>query len=330
MSYDLFVWWSAAAIGAHEARLQLEQWIQRDEIASESSVDARLTSFASAVSARWPSVLGAAEPDMDDLGFELEFAQTGGYAFIGIPWPHVDAVSDSIRTIAQDHDLLVYDPQQSLVTLPPRLGGTSAGAKPDVELPLSGISNALEGSFIDTGDPETATQDFIADWIKVGNRVESPLGFEVEASDLGTLWADPTMLPKRLQTPARKAEALAALRSKRTADRLTAVTQLAGWEPDPEVAVALRELVTSADPLERVCAVSGLARQGAIEAIDDVLGVVRQDIFSGDAAGLLSSERAALELAAKAGDHELQRARNQIDKWTAEIGQRARSSRPQR
>ena len=102
--------------------------------------------------------------------------------------------------------------------------------------------------------------------------MRSPLGFEITPDIEAEVAADPTRLPAKLQTPDRKAELLNDLTSHASGTRHQAIGQLAAWDPDPEVAAALRPMLISDDVFEASQAATGLARQGDITDFPSAAG----------------------------------------------------------
>ena len=138
---------------------------------------------------------------------------------------------------------------------------------------------------------------------------------------------DPTRLPKRLQTPEMKARLLREVNSKRRHERSLAVTQLAGWDPDPEVEAILRERLSASDPVERQLAATGLARQRDTSSLDAVLDLVHKEspASGGDIGSMLLLLQSALELAALAGPDEVDRVKSAAREWRGARPARRRS-----
>jgi len=129
--------------------------------------------------------------------------------------------------------------------------------------------------------------------------------------------ADPLRVSSSLQTPERKAELLAALVGSKVGDRHAALGQLAGWDPDDEVADALRPMLRSQDVFEAGQAAAGLARQRDITDLPGVLNVVHR--FSpadgGTTEAMLIPLRAALSLAALAGPDAVEGVKSRARQW---------------
>ena len=96
-----------------------------------------------------------------------------------------------------------------------------------------------------------------------------------------------------------------------------ALTQLSGWDPDPDVATALRGLLSSDDEFERWMAAGGLARQRSTEDLDAVLGVVRRasPAEGGSTGSMYLPVQSALELATLLGPDAVERVRTLATEW---------------
>jgi hypothetical protein len=145
----------------------------------------------------------------------------------------------------------------------------------------------------------------------------SPLGFEITPDLQAEVAADPGRMPSSLQTPERKDDLLEALAAAKVGDRHLALGQLAGWDPDPEVAEALRPLLWSDDVFEAGQAASGLARQGDITDLPGVLDLTYRlsPADGGTAESMIVPLRAALELAALANPDVVEGVKARARQW---------------
>jgi len=152
----------------------------------------------------------------------------------------------------------------------------------------------------------------------IGARQVSPLGFEITPDIEDEVFADPTRYPPSLQTPDRKAELLAELRrAASSGERHRALASLAAWDPDPDVAGALRPLLLSEDVFETGTAASGLARQGDLTDLPGVLGAVRRmsPADGGSVAAMIVPVQAAIALAEQAGPEIVAGVKAQVRAW---------------
>lgn len=160
-----------------------------------------------------------------------------------------------------------------------------------------------------------------------GFRVISPLGFEITPDIEAEALADPGRMPRSLQTPERRAQLIEDLGSKLVAARHRAIGQLAAWDPDREVAAALRPLLRSDDIFEASRAASGLARQADVTDLPGVLRLVHE--LSPDEGGsgeaMIEPLRAALALAALAGPEIVEGVKGRARAWRGERRYRRQS-----
>jgi len=150
-----------------------------------------------------------------------------------------------------------------------------------------------------------------------GFRVISPLGFEITPDIEAEALADPGRMPTSLQTPERRAQLIEDLESKLVAERHRAIGQLAAWDPDEEVAAALRTLLGSDDIFEASRAASGLARQADVTDLPAVLRLVHalSPDEGGSGEAMIEPLRAALALAALAGPEIVEGVKGRARSW---------------
>jgi HEAT repeat protein len=131
----------------------------------------------------------------------------------------------------------------------------------------------------------------------------SPLGFEITPDIEAEVQADPTRVPSSLQTSERKAELLSQVIDERAAVRHQALTMLTGWDPDPDVRVALRPLLSDDDVHVVRFASMALARQGSPTDLPALLDAVHDmsPADGGTLEAMLGPLMAALDLAALVG-----------------------------
>ena len=160
-----------------------------------------------------------------------------------------------------------------------------------------------------------------------GFRVMSPLGFEITPDIEAEVKADPGRMPTSLQTPERRAELIEALVSGLVGERHKALGQLAAWDPDKAVAAALRTMLRSDDIFEASRAATGLARQRDITDLPAVLHLVHE--LSPDEGGsgeaMIEPLRAALALAALAGDEIVEGVKGRARGWRGDPKYRRQS-----
>jgi hypothetical protein len=173
-------------------------------------------------------------------------------------------------------------------------------------------------------DPDDAPRRVNEELRAAGYTAYSPLGFEITPELEADVVADPTRMPRALQTPERRDELVARLAMPAAPDRHLAIAQLAGWDPDPAVAAALRPLLASEDVYESTTAAAGLARQRDVTDLPALVDLVfRLSPADGASVGtMLGPVRSALELAALAGPEIVEGVRVRAREWRAAGGRR--------
>jgi hypothetical protein len=275
----------------------------------------------------------------------FEFDVVRSHVFIGIPWIGVEEIVTAVGEAAFEAGVAVWDPQRAVVGLPAPLGeapmtadGTevhvhraetafaaiergAASADPGAVPAEPGAVSAEPGD--DEAQPEAAPEEAR----KSGFPQMSPLGFEVTPSLAAEVAADPRRMPTSLQTPELRDALLAALAGGDVGDRHKAITRLAGWDPDPAVATALRPLLASDDVFAASRAASGLARQRDITDLPALLELVYRlsPADGGTAGSMLEPLRATLDLAVLAGPEIVEGVRSRARTWRA-AGSAARRS----
>jgi hypothetical protein len=148
-------------------------------------------------------------------------------------------------------------------------------------------------------------------------RVMSPLGFEITPEIEAEASADPTRMPTSLQTPERRARLIADLDSSRVGERHRALAQLAAWDPDVEVASALRPLLESDDLFAAGQAATGLARQRDVTDLPAAMRLLHamSPADGGSVEAMIVPLRATLALAALAGPEIVEGVKSRARTW---------------
>jgi hypothetical protein len=298
--------------------------------------DKRLDPFIASMERRYGRLRGVnATPP-------FEFDVVRSHVFIGIPWVEVEEVVTAVGEAAFEAGVAVWDPQRAVVGLPAPHGHapmTADGTEALVHKAETAFAAIELGAAAEPGDaaevPEAATgepsEDEPADAPeevrKSGFPQMSPLGFEVTPELAAEFAADPRRMPTSLQTPELRDALLASLADGGVGDRHKAITRLAGWDPDPGVANALRPLLASDDVFAASRAASGLARQQDITDLPALLDLVYRlsPADGGTAGSMLEPLRATLDLAVLAGPDIVEGVRSRARTWRA-AGSAARRS----
>ena len=272
----------------------------------------------------------------------FEFDVVRSHVFIGIPWIGVEEVVTAVGEAAFEAGVAVWDPQRAVVGLPAPHGEapmTADGTEAHVRRAETAFAAIEQGAASDdhgaasaeTGDAEEAPEELpeaeTEEVRKTAFPQMSPLGFEITPELAAEVAADPWRMPTSLQTKELRDALLASLADGRVGDRHDAITRLAGWDPDPAVAMALRPLLASDDVFSASRAASGLARQRDITDLPALLDLVYRlsPADGGTAGSMLEPLRATLDLAVLAGPEIVEGVRTRARTWRA-AGSAARRS----
>jgi hypothetical protein len=183
----------------------------------------------------------------------------------------------------------------------PRLAGAATGQKSGVVAYCGHDLASIR--LVTTPQDDSALTGGGADRLAdAGFHQQSALGFEITRDLRSEYLADPTRMPTSLQTAERKAAFLSELAAARVGDRHGALLRLSGWDPDPEVAAALRPLLESDDVFEAGQAALGLARQADLTDLPAVMRLLHtvSPADGGTTEAMIAPLKAALALAALA------------------------------
>ena len=315
MTYDLTVWPVDRALTFEEAAIELGRL--GGMLSFLRGPDERLEPFIAAMEERYPGLRsrGAVPPP-------FEFDIHPRHAFLGIPWGMAEAVVGDVAEAAYRCGLAVYDPQRKAVGLPAPFTDapmTADGVEAHVQKADAALAEIQQGGAVAAGSdsPSRVRRATSRKLPAAGYHEVSPLGFEVTPEVEAEYVADPLRMPSSLQTRERKAQLIADMTSSSPRARHTALGQLAGWDPDPEVASALRPVLASEDVFEAGQAAGGLARQGDITDLPAVLDLVHRmsPADGGSAEAMLLPLRAALALATPAGPMVVDGVRARARSW---------------
>jgi len=263
--------------------------------------DARLDPFIAAMRKRYwrLRLIGPLPPP-----FELDVL--AGHLFVGIPRSKAVEITRAVGEAAYQSGLAVLDPQRATVALPAPYADTPMTAEGVEALVASagdGRAAFRFGSSFAAGGPEDVSGSGPRQVSTADTRATGSLDPEAAEHDAEEAVDDPGRVPASLQTPEHRAELIAALGSTTVGDRHSALGELAGWDPDPVVAAALRPILASDDVFAAGEAATGLARQADITDLPAVLNLVFRlsPADGGTTEAMLIPLRAALSLATLGG-----------------------------
>ena len=321
MTFDLIVWPVARQLSTEEALAEVERFGGRPSFLGGH--DKRLDPFIAAIEARYPGI----RRGQGDIPCEFDVMRD--HIFLGISWSRVEEVVKVVSEAAWRTGVAVYDPQREAVGLPAPFASapmTSSGVEPHVATAERAFDAIERGVAMAPADDEPAMSGSVANELRAsGFTMRSPLGFDITPDIEAEVAADPARLPAKLQTPDRKTDLLNDLSSHASGTRHQAIRQLAAWDPDPEVASALRPMLLSDDVFEASQAATGLARQGDITDFPALLDLVHR--MSPDDGGTCESMLLvlppALDLARQAGPVALDGLKGRARQWRGELSARS-------
>jgi hypothetical protein len=323
VTFDLIAWPVDRALTYEEAVAEVGRF---GGAAAGPGHDQRLDPFLARLEHRYPGIRGqgpVAPP------FELDVRR--GHVAIGIPWGQVEAVVADISEAAWTTGLAILDPQREALGLPAPFAAaplTSEGLERHVRAAEDAFAAIQRGGAQAAGgDDATVRRAVSGELAAAGYRQLSPSGHDITPEVADERLADPSRTPASLQTPEHKARLIADLVSPTVGARHVALTQLAGWDPDPEVADALRPMLASEDVFEAGQAAQGLARQGDVTDLPGVLDLVHRmsPADGGTVESMLLPLRAALQLAALAGPMAVDGVRARARAWRGQPKARRQS-----
>jgi hypothetical protein len=112
---DLAVFAVAAGADEATARAVMEACYRRGEHV-EGDLDERIVAFYEDLRAAYPDI----GPGFEDSPWSSRLEPGIDHVFMNIRWSADNAVLDLIQRLAREHGLVLYDPQDDTVYLPPR------------------------------------------------------------------------------------------------------------------------------------------------------------------------------------------------------------------
>jgi hypothetical protein len=312
MTFDLTVFPVERALTAAEAAAEIDRvsgW------RLGLGHDRRLDPFLAELERQYPGIRGPGPGDPP-----VELTVTRGTVVFGIGWSMVEELVPAICEAAYRAGLAVWDPQRETVGLPAPyadepLGPDGLGEHVDTANQMIG---AVVSSMAGGGFDDQATRRAMSEQLRsMGARQMSPLGFEITPDIEDEVFANPDRYPPSLQTAERRGELILQLGDASSPERHLALAALSAWDPDAEVATALRGMLRSEDVYEAGQAAQGLARQGDITDLPGVLDLVHRmsPADGGTVAAMLQPVAAALSLASLAGPDAVAGVKGRVATW---------------
>ncbi|WP_410672353.1 hypothetical protein [Amycolatopsis sp. cmx-4-68] len=153
MSFDLAVWPEAAVVTAAEAARKYQKLCEL--LPGAVPAEPRGLAFERELTARYPP-LSSMAPDDESSPWNADPTVLGEAVVLTMSWSAADAVAPFVQELAERHDLVLYDPQDRTVHLPPAL-------RPPPGLVLS----AADGSRLE--NPDAAAIEAAVASLSAGN-----------------------------------------------------------------------------------------------------------------------------------------------------------------
>jgi hypothetical protein len=315
VSYDLVAWPVDRAMTDEEALADIERRAGTWKLGFRR--DRRIDAFVKAMHSRFAGI------GTDRSPVPMEFNVRSDYVYMTLPWSMVAELVEAIAPLAFDAGLALHDPQREQIALPAPFGTHPLGIERIDEVEHQAaqaidsiVSRLTSGS---GWDPEAGAHAFTA---AGGRKIMSPLGFEITPDIQAEVLANPLRVPTSLQTPERKAAAIAQLVDPRADRRHEAAQLLGAWDPDRDVRAALLPLLDSDDVYLVGFAAMGVARQGDASDLVQLLAAVHRmsPADGGTIESMMLPLMAALRLAKIAGPRSVDDVRAKARAWRAGLG----------
>jgi hypothetical protein len=123
MTFDLGVWHADRALDDATADEVYLAICEGAELPNDGSLSAspRVAAFMAALGARYPDLDSLPDGAVDDSPWSSGFEYTAAHSIFNIRWSRAEAMLAEMRALAAEHELVVYDPQESRVYNPPQL-----------------------------------------------------------------------------------------------------------------------------------------------------------------------------------------------------------------
>ena len=122
MSFDLGVWYSEKAVTPKQAG-ELYVSLCEGTIALEGQ-NQQICAFYDELTGKWPEIDKVPDEKIDDHDYcprSCAIDRSGMHILLSCVWSKAQDVAAFVEELALKHELLLYNPQQNTVTLPPAL-----------------------------------------------------------------------------------------------------------------------------------------------------------------------------------------------------------------
>ena len=122
MSFDLGIWYSEKASTPKQAGEVYAKLCEgTGQLEGESP---QIAAFYDELTKKWPEIDTVPDEKIDDHDYcpwSCAIARSGMHVILSCVWSKARDVGEFVQKLAAKHGLLLYDPQENLVRLPPRL-----------------------------------------------------------------------------------------------------------------------------------------------------------------------------------------------------------------
>jgi hypothetical protein len=118
MSFDLGVWYEPQPITSDAAAVKYVAFCEGE---GESEEHPCFEAFFDELSEGFPSLDEVDEADIDDCPWAAGFERGDGHVLLTIKWSRAEDMAQAVLALAANHELVVFDPQDDEVHLPPRM-----------------------------------------------------------------------------------------------------------------------------------------------------------------------------------------------------------------
>lgn len=144
MSYDLVVWFEPAGITLDRAVRRFGEIIEGETEVEIDQAHPRVAAFLRELTGRYPDPDGLAIEEIDRSPWSQSLSVMSAAVFLPIVWSRADEVDAVVRNLANQHGLVLYDPQNDRVQHPDGMR-TAAGL----------VLMTCDGSQAEDPDPDT-------------------------------------------------------------------------------------------------------------------------------------------------------------------------------
>jgi hypothetical protein len=144
VSYDLAVWHEPAGIAADQATHKYAQLINEESGAETDPMHPQVAAFYRRLTARYPELDRLPIDEVDRSPWSTRLAVTSTAVVMSMVWSCADEVGPHVRSLADQHGLVVFDPQNESVHHP-----NAMRTRP------TSVLSTCDGSQADNPDPDT-------------------------------------------------------------------------------------------------------------------------------------------------------------------------------